>query len=77
MGRSEFLLSHFRILRADEASLAIMELRLTLVWVLWHFDVRSADGAAQWDPEGELKHLRSYMVWDKPPLMARVYPVAI
>lgn len=52
-----------------------MELRLTLVHVLFNFDICSADGALNWDPADDVKNLRSYMVWDKPPLIVKAYPV--
>ena len=63
-----------RIMLTTE-SLAMMELRLTLTHVLWNFDIRSLDGAPMWNPEGNMKHLQSYMVWDKPPLMVKAFPV--
>ena len=52
-----------------------MEMRLALGYILWHFDIVSIDGAPLWDPEGELRHMRTYMVWDRPPLMVRAVPV--
>jgi len=52
-----------------------MELRLTLVHVLYNFDIRSADGALTWDPTDDIKNLRSYMVWDKPPLIVKAHLV--
>ena len=32
----------------NATSLAMMELRITLVHLLWHLDIRSVDGAPQW-----------------------------
>ena len=51
-----------------------MELRITVVHLLWHLDIRSLDGAPKWDPSSDVKHLTSYMVWNKPPLICKAYP---
>ncbi|KAF4637596.1 hypothetical protein G7Y89_g479 [Cudoniella acicularis] len=49
-------------------NLAYMEMRLILSHLIWHFDIRSTDGAWQWDPAGQMKNLRVYVVWEKLPL---------
>lgn len=46
-------------------NLAYMEMRLVVAQLLWNFDMESADGAPLWDPAGEMKHKRSFMVWEK------------
>jgi cytochrome P450 len=38
--------------------LSYMEMRLILGRLLWNFDIVSTDGAWQWNPEGEMKHMR-------------------
>lgn len=45
--------------------LSYMEMRLILGRLLWSFDVESVDGAWQWDPEGEMKHMRAFTTWEK------------
>lgn len=48
--------------------------------LVWHFDIERADldapGAFDiWDPSDNLKHVRAFNTWDKPPLMCRLKPV--
>jgi len=57
-------------------SLAMMEMRLAIVYLLWHFDISSVDGAPLWNPAGELQHMRTFQVWDRPRLAVRATPVA-
>lgn len=45
--------------------LSYMEMRLILSRLLWKFDLESVDGAWQWDPEGEMKHMRAFTTWEK------------
>jgi hypothetical protein len=45
-----------------------MEMRLAIVRLLYSYDLESADGAPLWNPDGQLKHMKSFMVWDVPPL---------
>lgn len=52
-----------------------MEMRLALVHLLWHFDIVSVDGANMWDPDGEMKHMKAWMVWEVPKLNVRAVPV--
>ncbi len=56
-------------------SLSYMEMRLILGRVLWAFDIVSTDGAPSWDPAGDLKHMRAFMVWEKPQLNVKVVQV--
>ncbi|KAJ6005164.1 hypothetical protein N7451_003108 [Penicillium sp. IBT 35674x] len=48
--------------------LSYMEMRLILGKLLWYFDIASADGAPQWDPNGEMKYMKAYNTWEKPEL---------
>jgi cytochrome P450 len=47
-------------------NLAYVELRLILAKLLWRFDVLPEPGSEQW-----LDNMRSYTLWDKPPLMIK------
>jgi cytochrome P450 len=49
-------------------NLAYMEMKLIMTHLIWNFDIKSTDGAPQWDPAGQMKNLRVYVVWEKPPL---------
>ncbi|KPI40988.1 Isotrichodermin C-15 hydroxylase [Cyphellophora attinorum] len=49
-------------------NLSYMEMRLILTRVLWNFDIKSVDGAWQWDPKGEMGNMRAFMTWEKPDL---------
>lgn len=49
-------------------NLSYMEMRLILTRVLWNFDIKSVDGAWQWDPAGEMGNMRAFMTWEKPDL---------
>ncbi|KAL4758044.1 cytochrome P450 [Aspergillus foveolatus] len=53
-------------------NLSYMEMRIILARLVWNFDIISTDGAWQWDPEGEMKHMKAYTTWQKPDLNARV-----
>lgn len=55
--------------------LSYMEMRLIMGRLLWNFDIASADGAQQWDPTGEMKHMRAYLTWEKPELNVKLIPV--
>jgi len=54
--------------RTEFGSLAWMEMRLALVHLLWHFDIMSPGNARLWDSEGQMKHMKAWMVWDRPEL---------
>lgn len=57
--------------------LTYLELRLILANLLWHFDLERADTNEPvdvWDIEGDLKHVKAFNTWNKPPLMCRVIP---
>ncbi|KAL3462619.1 cytochrome P450 [Aspergillus heterothallicus] len=57
-------------------NLSYMEMRVILARLVWNFDFVSVDGAWQWDPEGEMKHMKAYTTWQKPDLNVRVVKVA-
>lgn len=52
--------------------LSYMEMRLVLARMIWRFDLESLDGAVEWDPQGEMKNMRAYSTWEKPPLKVRI-----
>lgn len=56
-------------------SLSYMEMRLILTRILWNFDVVSTDGAWQWNPEGEMKHMKAFNTWQKPDINAKTVRV--
>ena len=48
--------------------------------VVWHFDIRRADLDGPnpfdiWDPDDNLKHVKAFNTWNKPPLMCKLTPV--
>lgn len=59
--------------------LSYLELRLILANLLWHFDIErsdlAGDGRDIWDVRGDLKHVKAFNTWNKPPLMCRLTPV--
>ncbi|OCL05723.1 cytochrome P450 [Glonium stellatum] len=57
--------------------LSYLELRLILASLLWNFDIERADlpGFDIWDLEDNLKHVKAFNTWDKPPLMCKLTPV--
>jgi cytochrome P450 len=58
--------------------LSYLELRLILANLLWHFDIRRSlggDAYDVWDVEGDLRHVKAFNTWNKPPLMCRLTPV--
>lgn len=56
-------------------NLSYMEMRLILTRLLWNFDVESTDGAWQWDPSDEMKHMKAFMTWQKPDLNCKILRV--
>ena len=52
--------------------MAYMEMRIMVARMLWNFDVVSTDGASLWNPEGEMKHKKAFMVWEKSVVMVKV-----
>jgi hypothetical protein len=52
-----------------------MEMRCILARLLWSFDIVTTDGAPLWNPAGELKHMRAFMVWEKPQLNVKLVAV--
>ena len=53
-------------------NLSYMEMRLIVAQLLLNFDIISTDAAWQWDPVGEMKHMRAYMTWEKPELNVKI-----
>lgn len=55
-------------------NLSYIEQRLIISHLLWHFDFELADGRANqlWTVEDDMKHMRSYLVWEKPDLWVRL-----
>lgn len=57
--------------------LSYLELRLILGNLLWHYDLERADlddpdAEDIWDPSGDLRHIKAFNTWNKPPLMCRL-----
>lgn len=52
-------------------NLSYLEMRLILTRLLWNFDIESTDGAWQWDPDGEMKHMKAFLTWQKPTILAK------
>lgn len=57
-------------------NLSYMEQRLIMGRLLWNFDVYPADAAAEWSQDGEMRHMRAFLTWEKPDLNVRLVPVA-
>ncbi|KAL5340902.1 cytochrome P450 [Aspergillus crustosus] len=53
-------------------NLSYMEMRVILARLLWNFNIVSTDGAWQWDPRGEMKHMKAFTTWQKPDLNVKV-----
>lgn len=53
-------------------NLAYMEMRIVVARMLWNFDIASTDGALFWDPAGEMKHKKAFMVWEKSVVMVKL-----
>lgn len=50
-------------------SLSYLEMRLVLCRLFWSFDISAADDSIeQWNPEGQMKHMKAYSTWQKPGL---------
>ncbi|KAJ6023950.1 hypothetical protein N7540_004747 [Penicillium herquei] len=56
-------------------NLSYMEMRLILSRLLWHFDIVSTDDAWQWNPAGEMMHMKAYNTWQKPELLIKLVNV--
>lgn len=48
--------------------MSYMEMRLVLAKFIYKFDVANADSASDWDAEGDMKNIKAYSTWQKPPL---------
>ena len=67
-----------RVMQIDKTNRTrYMELRLILAHLLWNFDIERADlpGFDIWDPDDNLKHIKAFNTWNKPPLQCRLTPV--
>jgi cytochrome P450 len=56
-------------------NLSWMEMRLTICHVLWAFDLELQGGKAgawKWDPDGDVKHVKAYMMFQRPDLWVRL-----
>ncbi|OCL04417.1 putative Averantin oxidoreductase [Glonium stellatum] len=53
-------------------SLAYMEMRLVMSHLLWNFDIVSVDGAPEWDPVDQTKHMKVFITWEKKAIMVKV-----
>lgn len=42
-----------------------MEMRVLIARLFWNFDMISDDGAPLWNPQGEMKYKKAFMVWEK------------
>lgn len=54
--------------------LSYIEQRLVVAHLIWHFDMTLEGGKEanwEWNPEGDMKHMRAYITWEKPDLMVR------
>ena len=47
-------------------------MRIILGRLLWNFDIVSADGAPNWNPENEMGRARSFTTWEKPDLILKL-----
>ncbi|KAF2094042.1 cytochrome P450 [Rhizodiscina lignyota] len=53
-------------------NLAYMEMRVMIARLFWNFDIVSVDGAPLWDPSGEMKYKKAFMVWEKSVIMVNL-----
>ncbi|EPE08411.1 cytochrome p450 monooxygenase [Ophiostoma piceae UAMH 11346] len=58
-------------------NLAYLELRLILATLLWHFDLERADltdasSFDVWDVSNDLKNVKAFTTWNKPPLWTKL-----
>lgn len=57
-------------------NLSYIEQRLIICHLLWHFDVELASDSSEankrWSTEDDMKHMVSYLVWEKPDLWVRL-----
>jgi hypothetical protein len=52
-----------------------MEMRLVLAKFIYLFDMANADDASGWDADGDMKNIKAYSTWQKPPLSVFLTPV--
>lgn len=43
-------------------------MRLVLARSIWNFDLANADSAEAWEPTDDMKNMKAYSTWQKPPL---------
>ena len=57
-------------------NLSYIEQRLIICHLLWHFDLELARESSEanklWSTEDDMKHMVSYMVWEKPDLWVKL-----
>ncbi|KAK0610937.1 cytochrome P450 monooxygenase [Immersiella caudata] len=56
-------------------NLSWLEMRLVICHVLWAFDLElegGKEGAWKWDPDGDVKHVKAYMMFQRPNLWIRM-----
>lgn len=69
MGKSTYFRLLGRTALADNTnSLSYVEMRLVLARTIFNFDLFNADSANDWDPEGDMKHMKAFSTWQKPGL---------
>jgi len=51
-------------------------MRLVLGKLLWNFDMGYERGKPEWVPLQDSKNVSAWIVWHKPPLYAKLTPVA-
>lgn len=60
-------------------NLSYIEQRLIVCHLLWHFDVKLASDVGEanelWSPEDDMKHMVSYLLWEKPDLWVKLTKV--
>ncbi|PGH20117.1 hypothetical protein AJ80_03685 [Polytolypa hystricis UAMH7299] len=52
-----------------------LEMRLAASRMIWNFDFEAADDLWEWDPEGDRRHMRAYLMWEKPELNVKLAKV--
>lgn len=59
-------------------NLSNIEQRLIMAHLVWHFDLEVPDGETEqeenekWDPSGDMKGLKAWLVWQKPSLWVKL-----
>lgn len=57
-------------------NLSYIEQRLMISHLLWHYDFQLAEEMKEannaWTPEADMKHMKSYLVWEKPDMWVKL-----